>query len=359
MSLSVGISAYLNKFSKPMAADIGLHGLMKRQHGKLIPFYRLRLGGDCAASNAGLTLMGPEIPAARVDAAIARIQHTYRFDHVEGEQFADWVCRNELPFFTELLDDFIQVSPSDLPELLNKTRVKREFVALDEETQTVEGDAQVNALLAESFREQAGRDAALLDGDMEHARACSENILDLAAKAVIHARGEVLIIDGELAAPLQRALPYQPELVAVYVVTRTAIAQAETMETLMNLSDAVDDWLQNVTVNCYEKVLEQGLLNLEDDVLLQDFSAEPAPLAFLKVKSILSSQPENAELQFKLVDGKAADYIARGLQSIGFEASVQSAKEGDQKTLLTVKASAAGQTPTLQSEDVAEQVAVH
>ena len=357
MSLSVGISAYLNKFSQPMAADIGLHGLMKRQHGKLIPFYRLRLGGECAASNAGLTLMGPEIPAARVDAAIARIQHTYLSDCADGEPFAEWVCRNQLPFFTELLDDFIQVSPSDLPELLNKSHMKQSFTVLDEAAQVVQGDEQVSALLAESFREQANRDAALEEGDVELARACSENILDLAAKAVIHARGDVLIIDGELSAPLQRALPHQLELVEVYGTAHTAILQAETVEALFSVSESLNVWLQNIAVNCYEKVIEQGLFDLKDNTLLRDFSAEPAPLAFLKVKSILASLPTQSELQFKLADVKTADYIARGLQSIGFEASSDQFEEGAEYALLRVKKYEVEVQTTL--ADAAQQTAVH
>ncbi|MDH5300528.1 MAG: hypothetical protein OEW58_04125 [Gammaproteobacteria bacterium] len=330
MKLSVGISAYLNNFSQPLAADIGLHGFMKQMYGKLVPFYRLRLGGECAANNAGLTLLGPEIPVVRARAAIARIEHTFEADAASDEAFTDWVCRKQLPFFTELLDDFLQVSPSDLTELLADFAGKQDFAAIM--LDSMGRDAQQNpiaALLDEARSEQQFRNTLLSAGELSQVLVCNENVLDLVAKAAIQSRGGVRVIEGGLALPLARALPDRRDLVNVFTQLHHQLQGEKTQPQLLALSEQVDRWV--------DEVREASALPLEKDFSADvDLSADSAPVAFLKLKQRLLSG--NAIQSVRLASVDDAAIIVSGLKAMGVELVVrEQAQHSPQQVLLVSK----------------------
>ncbi|MCP4126615.1 MAG: nitrite/sulfite reductase, partial [Gammaproteobacteria bacterium] len=114
--LSIRINGCQNGCANSLTADIGFAGVGKRHHGKLIPSYRLELGGKGRLGGA-IAFDGPEIPAVRLTSALERIKESYQNEKRSGESFFNWSRGKGADFFRELLLDLTEVRESELPFL--------------------------------------------------------------------------------------------------------------------------------------------------------------------------------------------------------------------------------------------------
>jgi len=114
--LSIRINGCQNGCANSLTADIGFAGVGKRHYGKLIPSYRLELGGNGRLGGA-IAFAGPEIPAVRLTSALERIKEQYQIEKQTTESFFNWSRSKGAGYFSELLSDLTEVRESELPFL--------------------------------------------------------------------------------------------------------------------------------------------------------------------------------------------------------------------------------------------------
>jgi len=93
-----------------------LAGVGKRHYGKLIPSYRLELGGNGRLGGA-IAFTGPEIPAVRLTSALERIKERFQIEKQPEQSFFHWSRSKGGEYFEELLADLSNVRKSELPFL--------------------------------------------------------------------------------------------------------------------------------------------------------------------------------------------------------------------------------------------------
>ena len=95
---------------------LAIHNVGKPVFGRIVPYYRLCVEG---ADEKREILQSVDIPAARFQTAVQLMKHAYESDEIHpNEDFSQWGARKGYPFFSEMLEDILPVSPDDLPQLL-------------------------------------------------------------------------------------------------------------------------------------------------------------------------------------------------------------------------------------------------
>lgn len=261
--LRVRVSGCHNSCAQPDTADIGLYGEGRRLYGRLIPHYVLQLGGDGLAGG-GLAFDGPEVPSARVPAAIARIQDNYLGHRDAGESFFHWARRKGPGYFHELLADLCQVEEADLPEVLRDFGDISAFKVLQLGGGECAGvsQEQVAANFSEAAYERDCRNAFAVERRFQEAVECLESIVQLAGKSLLFV-ADVKTPPPELPAlpqALQEALPQHAELVdeLAEIVAQLAQFQASLDEEgYQPLAGRIDQWTRSAAEVCQQ--LDPGL----------------------------------------------------------------------------------------------------
>jgi sulfite reductase (ferredoxin) len=114
--LSIRVNGCQNGCANSLTADIGFAGVGRRHHGKLIPSYRLELGGN-GRLGGEIAFAGPEIPAVRLTSALERIKECFQSEKQPGQSFFHWSRSKGPDYFAELLKDLVNVRESELPFL--------------------------------------------------------------------------------------------------------------------------------------------------------------------------------------------------------------------------------------------------
>ncbi len=189
--LRIRVSGCHNGCAQPYVGDIGLHGEGRRKHGKLIPHYRLHLGGDGRAGGT-IGVRGPEVPASRAPQAVRRIKQAFQELRQENESFMDWAQRQGADYFQELLGDLQEIREIDVPSLLKDFGETQDFRVLSLGGGECMGAAQetVSANFSEAAHEREYRRVFQLAKKHDQALGCVEAIGRLVGHSLLDAAGD-------------------------------------------------------------------------------------------------------------------------------------------------------------------------
>ncbi len=189
--LRIRASGCHNGCAQPETGDIGIYGEGKRKHGKLIPHYQMYIGGN-GRSCGHIAVKGPTVPAARVEAAIGRLQQTYGDERVDGESFFAWARRQETGYFNTLLEDIVNVDAADLASVLSDHGHESAFKVEQFGGGECAGAAQetVAANFAEAANERNYRNAFLLQRKYEESIECAREVAKLVGQSLLFLAGQ-------------------------------------------------------------------------------------------------------------------------------------------------------------------------
>jgi len=92
-SVHIKVSGCPNACGQHHVATLGLYGGARRLRGRLVPHYRLLLGGKVGKGTVRFGRPIADIPAKRVPDAILKILGIYRARRRDGESFDEWLER--------------------------------------------------------------------------------------------------------------------------------------------------------------------------------------------------------------------------------------------------------------------------
>jgi sulfite reductase (NADPH) hemoprotein beta-component len=256
LDLRVRVSGCHNSCAQPDTGDIGLYGEGRRLFGKLIPHYVIQLGGNGMAGGA-LTFDGPEIPAARVVAAVQRVKDKYQSERHTDEPFFAWSRRMGADYFETLLADLAKVEEADLASVLSDHGELNAFKVLQLGGGECGGanQEQVSAFFFEAAYERDCRNDFAVAHKYPEALECLEAIARLTAKSVLHVTTRK-IVEAELGALpnlIREALPQRPEFESALQTLLPALeafrANPEP-DTYKAAADQVDGWMRQCARFC-------------------------------------------------------------------------------------------------------------
>lgn len=185
--LKVRVSSCHNGCAQPYVGDIGLHGEGRRLFGKLIPHYRLHLGGH-GQQHGEFGILGPEVPSARIEQAVTRVVNDFEQDKQVEEDFFAWTRRKGAEHFKGLLADISHVEEAQLAEVIKDHGDSEAFRVLQLGGGECAAVSQefVAAALADAQHEQEFRHTFFLRQKHDEALDCAEAVLRYAAKALAY-----------------------------------------------------------------------------------------------------------------------------------------------------------------------------
>ena len=89
----INVSGCTNSCGQHHVADIGLHGVERRAHGRAAPGYQLLLGGHIGDGGIDFAKRALRLPARAVAEAVVRLVGRYADERRVEEPFADWIER--------------------------------------------------------------------------------------------------------------------------------------------------------------------------------------------------------------------------------------------------------------------------
>ena len=93
----INISGCTNSCGQHHTADIGLHGVERRAHGRSAPGYQLLLGGHVGDTQIEFGQRAMRLPAKACAQATVRIVGRFAEERLPGEDFAGWLGRSGGP----------------------------------------------------------------------------------------------------------------------------------------------------------------------------------------------------------------------------------------------------------------------
>ena len=212
--LKIRVSGCHNGCAQPETGDIGMYGLGKRMHGKLVPHYHMYLGGNGMA-NGELAIKSPAVPAARIEEAVNLIKTAYSSECEAGETFFFWVRRVGKEYVTALLKCVTDVKAEDLELVLRDHGKESDFKVLQLGGGECAGVSQVKigSSFFEAAHERNYRDALKFQRKYGESVKCAEEI------ALLISQGVTELFGGpkkdnlkEQAGELMHVLPTKPKL---------------------------------------------------------------------------------------------------------------------------------------------------
>ena len=212
--LKIRVSGCHNGCAQPETGDIGMYGVGKRKHGKLIPHYQMYLGGDGMA-NGELAIKAPVVPAKRIEEAMRLIKTAYSSERQADETFFSWVRRVDKEYFIELLRDVTDVKAEDVELVLRDHGRESDFKVLQLGGGECAGVSQVKigSNFFEAAHERNYRDALKFQRKFGDSVKCAEEISLLISQGVTELFGGPKKDNlKEQAEELRRVLPTKPKL---------------------------------------------------------------------------------------------------------------------------------------------------
>lgn len=354
--LRIRASGCHNGCAQPETGDIGIYGEGNRLHGKLVPHYQMYFGGDGRAKG-GLALKGPSVPAARIEAAIARVQDTYVRERNDGETFFNWTRRCHVThgaaYFKELLQDITHVTPEQLASVMNDHGETQDFKVLQLGGGECAGAAQefVAAHFAEAAYERDCRNSFAAQHKSVEALECAEVIGRLVGESLLFSSGRPAVTGlPEIAAILKEALPPQDAVLgqqlADFASTITQLKESFDEHAYAALVAGQDAWITEAARACL--TLDRQL-NLTVSITASpkvakatstvvDLSTYGCPLHYLKARNALHNLPEGAVVDFLLESGESTQQVASSLENDGHRVLYK--EERGSTTRITVKKAA-------------------
>ena len=347
--LRIRASGCHNGCAQPETGDIGIYGEGNRLHGKLVPHYQMYFGGD-GRSNGALALKGPSVPAARVEAAITRVQDTYAQDRHDGETFFNWTRRHGAAYFKELLQDITLVTPEQLASVMNDHGETQDFKVLQLGGGECAGAAQefVAAHFAEAAYERDCRNSFAAQHKSIEALECAEAIGRLVGESLLFSSGRPAVAGlPEIAAVLKDSLSPQSaglsQQLAGFASTITQLKDAFDEHAYATLVAEQDAWIAEAARTCL--TLDRQL-NLTVSITappkvakatstVVDLSTYGCPLHYLKARNALHGLSVGDVVDFLLESGESAQQVASSLESDGHRVLYK--EERGTTTRITVK----------------------
>ena len=259
--LNIRVSGCHNGCAQPETGDIGIYGEGKRLHGKLVPHYQMYFGGS-GVNGGALALKGPALPAARIKAAIERVQVA----HLDsGEQsFFVWARKQEPEYFKALLADLAEVKAEELQSVMHDFGDKTDFRVLNLGGGECAGASQVliGANFFEAAHEREYRNALVFQRKYIEAAQCNESILRLLGSGVAQLLGGARQEDLKVLAQ-QLNLLAPEEIAAEFAHAAQELANGEEadVDAVAAASAKVDAWTVKVAAFATEK---DGQLDLKE-----------------------------------------------------------------------------------------------
>ncbi|HHH35704.1 MAG TPA: nitrite/sulfite reductase [Gammaproteobacteria bacterium] len=333
--LRIRASGCHNGCAQPETGDIGIYGEGRRRHGKLIPHYQMYIGGD-GREGGGLAIKGPSIPAARIEAAIARLQDSYDRERLDGESFFQWSHRHEAAYFKELLADLAEVAPEDVPSVLYDHGDEDAFKVVQFGGGECAGAAQetVAANFAEAANERNYRNAFLLQRKYAESLECAREVARLVGQSLLFLAGQEADDDLKtIAARLSEALTNEPALgesLARFADTLDRLAQDFDDAVYAELNRAMDQWTNRAAAVCQDIDQQLDLSASLPEVAgtgdeekkkaeVIDLTAYGCPLHYIKARNALRNYPEGQVIQFLFSAEEPAEQASSSLKSDGHE----------------------------------------
>ena len=347
--LRIRASGCHNGCAQPETGDIGIYGEGNRLHGKLVPHYQMYFGGD-GRSNGALALKGPSVPAARVEAAITRVQDTYAQDRHDGETFFNWTRRHGAAYFKELLQDITLVTPEQLASVMNDHGETQDFKVLQLGGGECAGAAQefVAAHFAEAAYERDCRNSFAAQHKSIEALECAEAIGRLVGESLLFSSGRPAVAGlPEIAAVLKDSLSPQSaglsQQLADFASTITQLKESFDEHAYATLVAEQDAWIAEAARTCL--TLDRQL-NLTVSITappkvakatstVVDLSTYGCPLHYLKARNALHGLSVGDVVDFLLESGESTQQVASSLESDGHRVLYK--EERGTTTRITVK----------------------
>ncbi len=115
--LQIHISGCPNSCGQHWTGDFGFYGNARKINGKEVPYYQMLLGGGYDENRMmkyGFAIQS--IPARLAPVAVQRVLEHYKRDRQDGELFRQYVLRNKVEFFRNMVADLAK--PAELfPEI--------------------------------------------------------------------------------------------------------------------------------------------------------------------------------------------------------------------------------------------------
>lgn len=255
--LQIRVSSCHNGCAQPYVGDIGLHGEGRRLFGKLIPHYRLHLGGN-GQSHGALAVLGPEVPSARIQYAVERITARFETEKAADENFFAWSRRKGTEYFKELLADISHVEEQQLHEVIKDHGESEAFRVLQLGGGECAAVSQefVAAALADARHEREFRRTFFLRQKFEDALDCAEAVLRYTAKslAFVSKQGDAEEL-VDLIAKLQQAEQVNPAIVQQLQALWQELGELRQVfdgDNFVTFTRAQDAWFEQATQHANE-----------------------------------------------------------------------------------------------------------
>ena len=253
--LRMRVSGCHNGCAQPETGDIGIYGEGKRLHGRLVPHYQMYIAGDGRRKGA-LAIKGPTIPAARVEAAITRLQETFDRERKEGETFFQWGQSKDTSYFKDLLADIATVAEADIQSVLHDHGDEADFKVEQFGGGECAGAAQetVAANFAEAANERNYRNAFLLQRKYAESLECAREMGRLVGQSLLFLAGEKPVDNlKDIAALLSKSLTEGSNLgdqLAEFSATLDRLAEDYDDGAYAELNSAMDYWVAEAGLVC-------------------------------------------------------------------------------------------------------------
>ncbi len=107
--VKIKISGCFNSCGQHHIADLGFYGMGKRVGDHEVPHYQMLVGGGTKEGSATFGSAVAMIPAKRVPEAVDKILKFYLKEKQSSERFQDFIKRQGIPKFRELVQEFQQI----------------------------------------------------------------------------------------------------------------------------------------------------------------------------------------------------------------------------------------------------------
>ncbi len=345
-NLHIAISGCHNSCAQHHIADIGLHGEGKRRHGKLVPSYALHLGGD-GKCNSHIGIMGPTIPAMRVEAAIKQLQSAYRDNAYDIESFSTWAQRKGKNYFSQLLKKLSEVRATDLDFVCRDYGEKHTFKVVPLGGGECAGAAQdfVAASFSEALNEKIYRDVFIQQKKWDEVYACCEHMFKLCGSALLFLCGEKTPATiKHIATALRKVLPNESlgdQLAGLWVTLEEAYL-VRNQDIFLELKVEIDNWIQLAGQRCQQldEQLDLGVdrtVPIAHEIRTIDLSRFECPLHFVKARNEMRKLASGERVTFLFESGEPSHQVTASLKKEGHDI-INSEAKGD-LTAITVKKS--------------------
>ena len=341
--LKIHISGCHNGCAQPQLADIGLHGEGKRIFGKLVPYYRMYFGGS-GVQYGGFGMRGPEIPAARAEEAIHKVNRAYSCDKETDESFRNWAQRKGQEFFTEMLEDLLLVTADELSSLLRDVGSDKEFKVLQLGGGECAGISEetLSSHLAELRYEREYRDIFLRQSKISAAIECLQSMLVLIGKSILFSQGVSVSRNiEEIVGKMDGDLKNYGALSSVYSgfsKSMNEIRGSENVSRFSELADEVDALIQDIVDERNNIVLDKYYRDFSSEASTTiDVTQEVCPMHYIKARQALRGVKAGGSITVLVNSGKDEKLVRDSLSSVGFDVTLADESRSDDLCVLNVR----------------------